>query len=163
MYADFNYYQTEYGGKVIKSADDFTHFERKAERRIDAITGTKLQFAFPKKKKDKQTVKDCVCELTEFLYQLDAYQRAAADSAGVVEQADGTVRGKVVTSITSGSESISYSAKSSADTSLMEAAKDKKVANAMINSMVRDGLSGVPDANGVNLLYAGIPYPGRRE
>lgn len=163
MYADFNYYQTEYGGKVIESADNFTHFGRKAERRMDAITGNKLQFAFPTKKKDKEAVKDCLCELTEFLYQLDSYQRAAMDSAGVVEQDDGMVRGKVVTSISSGSESIGYSAKSSADTSLMEAAKDKKVADAMINSMVRDGLSGVPDANGVNLLYAGMPYPGRRE
>lgn len=163
MYADFNYYQNEYGGKVIESADDFTHFGRKAERRMDAITGNKLQFAFPTKKKDKEAVKDCLCELAEFLYQLDTYQRAAMDSVGVTTQADGTVTGKVITSISSGSESIGYSAKGAADTSLMEAAKDKKVADAMINSMVRDGLSGVPDANGVNLLYAGIPYPGRRE
>lgn len=163
MYADFNYYQTEYGGKVIGSADDFAHFGRKAERKLDTITGGKLQFAFPTKKKDKQAVKDCFCELTDFLYQLDRYQNTAMDNAGVVEQADGTVRGKVITSISSGSESISYSAKGSADTSLMEAAKDKKVADAMINSIVRDGLNGVPDANGVNLLYAGIPYPGRRE
>ena len=163
MYADFNYYKTKYGGKVIESADDFTHFGRKAERRIDKITTSKLQFAFPTKKKDKEAVKDCLCELAEFLYQLDSYQRAAMDSTGVVTQADGTVRGKVVTSISSGSESIGYSAKSSADTSLMEAVKDKKVADAMINSMIRDGLSGVPDANGVNLLYVGIPYPGRGE
>ena len=163
MYADFHYYQTEYGGKVIESADDFTHFERKAERRIDVITDRKLQFAVPTKKKDKQTVKDCVCELTEFLYQLDSYQRAAMDNAGVVTQADGTVRGKVITSISSGRESISYSAKNAADISIMEAARDKKVADAMINSMMRDGLSGVLDANGVNMLYAGIPYPCRRE
>ena len=163
MYADFNYYQTKYGGKVIESADDFTHFGRKAERRLDVITGRKLQFAFPTKKKDKEVVKDCFCELTEFLYQLDNYQRAAMDIVGVMTQADGTVTGKVVTSISSGSESIGYSAKGSTDTSLVEAAKDKKVADAMINSMVRDGLSGVPDANGVNLLYAGISYPGRRE
>ena len=163
MYADFNYYKTKYGGKVIKSASDFNHFERKAEHRIDTITGNKLQFAFPTKKKDKETIKDCVCELVDFLCQLDSYQRTANDSIGVVTQADGMVTGKVVTSISSGSESIGYSAKGGADTSLMEAAKDKKVADSMVLSMVRDGLSSVPDANGVNLLYAGIPYPGRRE
>lgn len=156
MYADFSYYQTKYGGKVIESADDFTHFGRKAERRIDVITGRKLQFAFPTKKKDKEAVKDCLCELAEFLYQLDSYQRTAMDSAGVVEQADGTVRGKVITSISSGSESIGYSAKGFTDTSLMEAAKDKKKADAMIYGIVRNGLSGVADANGVNLLYAGL-------
>ena len=163
MYADFNYYKTKYGGKVIGSADDFTYFERKAERRIDVITGNKLQFAFPTKKKDKETVKDCVCELTEFFYQLDSYQNAAMDSVGVVTQADGTVTGKIVASISSGSESVSYSAKGSADTSLIEAAKDKKVADTVIYSIVKDGLSNILDKNGVNLLYAGIPYPCRKE
>ena len=43
----------------------------------------------------------------------------------------------------------------------MEAAKDKKVADTMVYGMVRDSLGGVLDANGVNLLYAGIPYPRR--
>ena len=43
----------------------------------------------------------------------------------------------------------------------MEAAKDKKVSDTMVYGMVRDGLGGVPDSNGVNLLYAGIPYPRR--
>lgn len=161
MYADFNYYQTKYGGKVIKSADDFTHFGRKAERRLDVITGNKLQFAFPKKKKDKEAVKDCFCELVEFLYQLDSYQSTVMDSAGVVEQADGTVKGKVITSISSGSESISYSARGSADSSIAEAAKDKKTADAMIYGIVKNGLAYMADANGVNLLYAG-PYPARK-
>lgn len=163
MYADFNYYQTKYGGKMIKSADDFTHFGRKAERRIDVITGNKLQFAFPTKKKDKEAVKDCFCELTEFLYQIDRYQSAIMESTGVVAQADGTVKGKVVTSISSGSESISYSSGGSTDSSIAEAAKDKKTADVMIYGIVKDGLAYIPDANGVNLLYAGIPYPGRRE
>lgn len=162
MYADFTYYTTEYGGKVLKSADDFNHFARKAERRLDAITGNKLQFAFPVKEKDVESVKDCLCELTEFLYQVDAYQTAAMDSVGVVAQADGTVKGKVVSSISSGSESISYSTSGSANTSIMDAAKDKKVMDMQIYGIVQYELSGVPDANGVNLLFAGA-YPGRRE
>ncbi len=162
MYADFTYYTTEYGGKVLKSADDFNHFARKAERRLDVITGNKLQFAFPAKEKDVESVKDCLCELTEFLYQVDAYQTAAMDSVGVVAQADGTVKGKVVSSITSGSESVSYSTGGSANTSIMDAAKDKKVMDMQIYGIVQNGLSGVPDANGVNLLFAGA-YPGKRE
>lgn len=161
MYTDFAYYTTEYGGKTIKSEDDFKHFARKAERRLDAITGKKLQFAFPVKEKDSEAVKDCLCELTEFLYQVDAYQNSAMESIGVVTQSDGTVKGKVVSSITSGSESISYSNGGSASTSVMEAARDKKVMDAMIYCMVQEGLSGVSDVNGVNLLYAG-PYPGKR-
>lgn len=160
MYADYEYYQTEYGGKM--SADDFKRFGRRAERRIDGITGNKLQFAFPTNKRDVEVVKDCVCELADFLYQIDAYNAAAMESMGTVAQADGTVKGKVITSISSGSESIGYSASGSSSTATMEAAKDKKVADTMIYGMVRDSLGGVPDANGVNLLYAGA-YPGKCE
>lgn len=162
MYADFEYYKTTYGGKILKSEEDFNHFARKAERRLDSITGKKLQFAFPVKEKDGEAVKDCLCELAEFLYQVDAYQNAAMDSVGIVTQTDGTVKGKVVSSITSGSESISYSTGGSASTSVMEAAKDKKVMDALIYGMVQDGLSGVQDVNGVNLLFAGA-YPRKHE
>lgn len=162
MYTDFEYYKTTYGGKILKSDGDFNHFARKAERRLDVITAMKLQFAFPVKEKDVEAVKDCLCELSEFLYQVDTYQNAAMESVGVVAQSDGTVKGKVVSSITSGSESISYSAGGSASTSVMEAAKDKKVLDTIIYGMVQDGLSGVPDANGVNLLFAGA-YPRKRE
>lgn len=159
MYADYEYYQTEYGGKM--SADDYKRFGRRAERRIDGITGNKLQFAFPTNERDVEAVKDCVCELADFLYQIDSYNNAAMESMGTVAQADGTVKGKVITSISSGSESIGYSAGGSASTATMEAAKDKKVADTMIYGIVRDGLGGVLDANGINLLYAGIPYPRR--
>lgn len=160
MYADYDYYTTEYGGKM--SAEDFNRFGRKAERRLDSITGNKLQFAFPVEERDIQAVKDCFCELTEFLQQVDLCQSAAMESVGVVSQADGTVKGKVVSSISSGSESISYSTGGSASTSVMEAAKDRKVLDATIYSIVQSGLYAVPDANGVNLLYAGA-YPGKRE
>lgn len=159
MYADYDYYSTEYGGKM--SADDFKRFSRRAERRIDGITGNKLQFAYPANERSIEAVKDCVCELADFLYQIDAYNASAMESMGTVAQADGTVKGKVITSISSGSESIGYSAAGSASTATMEAAKDKKAADTMIYGIVCDGLGGVPDANGVNLLYAGA-YPGKR-
>ena len=104
MYADYDYYSTEYGGKM--SADEYKRFGRRAERRIDRITGNKLQFAFPTNERDVEAVKDCVCELADFLYQIDRYNAAAMESMGTVVQADGTVKGKVITSISSGSESI---------------------------------------------------------
>lgn len=162
MYTDFEYYTISYGGNVIKAVEDFNRFERKAERRIDTLTGNKLQSAFPVKEKDAEAVKDCLCELTEFLYQVDTYQNAAMESIGVTTQANGTVTGKVVSSITSGSESVSYSASGSASTSVMEAAKDKKVMDALVYGIVQTGIACVKDANGVNLLYAGT-YPAIKE
>ena len=159
MYADYDYYQTEYGGKM--SADEYKRFGRRAERRIDGITGNKLQFAYPANERDVEAGKDCVCELADFLCQIDSYNQSAMESMGTVAQVDGTVKGKVITSISSGAESIGYSASGSASTATMEAAKDKKVADIMVYAMVRDSLGDVPDSNGVNLLYAGIPYPRR--
>lgn len=156
MYADYTYYTTEYGGKM--SAEDFKRFGRRAERRIDSLTGGKLQFAFPANERDVEAVKDAVCELADFLYQIDVYNNAAMESIGTIAQADGTVKGKVITSISSGSESRSYSASGTANTSVTEAAKDKKVADTIIYGMVQDNLGGVPDYNGINLLYASA-YP----
>ncbi|MCM1385120.1 MAG: hypothetical protein NC243_11340, partial [Lachnoclostridium sp.] len=84
MYADYDYYTTEYGGKM--SADDYKRFGRKAERKIDTITGGKLQFAFPVNERDAQAVKDAVCELADFLFQIDQYNAAAMESMGTVAQ-----------------------------------------------------------------------------
>lgn len=160
MYADFTYYQTEYGGKLVESAD-FLRLSRKSARLMDGITGNKLQFAFPVNDRDAVTVKDCQCELIDFLQQVEQYQNSVIQSVGIVAQADGTVKGKVITSISSGSESRSYSIGSSASTTVAEAAKDKKVMDMLVYEIIRDNLAGVPDANGVNLLYAG-KYPERR-
>ncbi|MBD5554057.1 MAG: hypothetical protein HDQ95_01565 [Roseburia sp.] len=156
MYANHDYYITEYGGKM--SADDFKRFARRAERRIDSITGGKLQYAFPANDRDIEAVKDCVCELADFLWQIDSYNNASMESIGTVAQADGTVKGKVITSVSSGSESRNYSTSGIANTSISEAAKDRKVADTIIYGMVQDNLGGIPDYNGINLLYAGV-YP----
>ena len=162
MYLDFKYYQTEYGGKLFENEDAFKPYERKAERRINTATRNKLTFAFPIEEKDAAAVKDCLCELAEFLLRVDQFQEAASASVGVVTQEDGTVKGKVVTSVTSGSESRGYSTGGTIETAIADAAKNRKVFDIAVYSLVKDGLSGVPDANGVNLLYAG-PYPGRCE
>lgn len=159
MYADYDYYQTEYGGNM--SADDYKRFSRRAERRIDGITGNKLQFAFPTNERSIEAVKDCVCELADFLYQVDSYNTAAMESMGTVAQADGTVKGKVITSISSGSESIGYSAAGSAKSSVTKAAESEKDLNEQIYSKVSGALYGVRDSNGVPMLNAELPYPRR--
>lgn len=159
MYADFNYYQTEYLGDVIESAGDFNRYSRKAAKRIDSLTGGKLRFAFPVDEYAVNAVKDCECEIADFICTLDGYTRLAMENMGTVAQDDGTVRGKTVTSVSSGSESISYSANAIANTEIAEAAKDSKVAENAMACIVRSGLAYIMDANGVALLYAGIPYP----
>ena len=74
----------------------------------------------------------------------------------------GALRGKVVSSVSSGSESISYTAKAESGSTLIDTVlSDKAAQERLYRDTVREYLSLVPDSNGVNLLYAGIPYPRR--
>lgn len=160
MYADVDYYKTEYCGTLVEESV-YPRLARQASRHLDAITTNKLQFAFPTVEKDVLTIKDCQCDLVEFLYQVQQYQSSAHNAVGTVVNADGTVRGKNVSSVTSGSESISYTSVSGISTAAAEAAKDPKAMLQTIYEIAKSTLSSVKDANGVNLLYAG-PYPGKR-
>lgn len=160
MYADYTYYQTEYGGKM--SADDYKRFERRAERRIDGITGNKLQFAYPTNERSIEAVKDCVCELADFLWQIETYNAAAMESMGTVSQTDGTVKGKVITSISSGSESIGYSVSGVFDkTDVIKSAGDRGYRETVEYKISVFWFEGIADSNGVPMLNSAIPYPVR--
>ena len=66
------------------------------------------------------------------------------------------MHGKVVSSVSAGNESISYSVGS--DTAINLAVKDLEARKKLIYATIREHLSGAKDANGVNLLYMGV-YP----
>ena len=75
----------------------------------------------------------------------------------------GALRGKVVSSVSSGSESISYTAKAESGSTLIDAVlSDQEAQDKLYRDTVKEYLSFVGDANGVNLLYSG-PYLGKRE
>ena len=64
-YVDFEYYQTKYGGSLFESEEDFAPYERKAERRINAITSTRIVF-YPQPESEDvwwDNIKDCTCEI----------------------------------------------------------------------------------------------------
>lgn len=161
QYTDFIYYQTEYHGTKV-TQDEFEVYARKAQRRMDYITTGKLSFAFPVNEDSVCAVKDCICELVDFMKSVDDYRKNLNDSTGYRTGENGEAIGRIVTSVTSGSESRSYSSGSSDKTTLSEAAKDEKVFDMQIYAVIKENLSMKEDANGVNLLYAG-PYPGKRE
>ena len=87
---------------------------------------------------------------------------AAASARAMTENADGTVRSRVISSVSSGSESVSYatgSAARSGTTAIDAAVSDPGARARLLDDIVRRYLSGVKDANGVNLLYMGrYPY-----
>lgn len=129
---------------------------RHIDRHTTGIDGVKkLKIAFPTDEDSAEAVKRCAARITNLLVQLMEAEKSASMGRGYAE-ADNVLRGKVISSISSGSESISYSM--TKDTSIDKAAADQGEASKLICATIRDYLSGVTDANGINLLYMGR-YP----
>ncbi len=161
FYATYEYYKSIYGEDAI-SESDFNRLSWEACHRIDILTTNKLKFAFPTNEDDVETVKRCACNMVEIAAQIEAANKRAADGQGYVTDENGT-HGKIVSSVTSGSESVSYTAKVESGSTLIDAVlPDKSSQDRLYRDTVREYLAFVPDANGVNLLFAG-PYPGKRE
>lgn len=159
-YVDYDYYKSIYGEDAI-SEPDFNRLSWEACRRIDTLTLNKLKFAFPTNEDDAETVRRCVCKLIEIAAQIEAANKRVSEGQGYIEDESGALRGKVVSSVSSGSESISYTAKAEGGSTLIDAVlSDKAAQDRLYRDTVREYLAYVPDANGVNLLYAGA-YPKR--
>lgn len=165
-YVDYEYYKSFYGEKTIPKSD-FNRLLWHAEREIDKATSgidnvRKLQVAFPTSDYDAEAVKRCVVALVNFLYKLEEAERNANSLYQLTEQHDGSLRGKVISSVSAGNESTSYAIGKSSDTALGNAVKGFQSREETIYRMIKSYLSGISDANGVNLLFAGI-YPYRVE
>lgn len=162
-YADYEFYKTLYGEKSV-SETDFNRLSWDACKRIDAATTTvdgikKLKIAFPTDEDDSEAVKRCLCELINILYKLEQAEERVNASQGFVQREDGTVSSKIVSSVSAGNESISYSTNNiSAATLIDKALSDKTVQEQLYRDTIAKYLSGVTDKNGINLLYAGR-YP----
>lgn len=162
-YVDYEFYKTLYGEKGV-SETDFNRLSWDACKRIDAATTTvdgikKLKIAFPTDEDDSETVKRCLCELINILYKLEQAEERVNASQGFVQREDGTVSSKLVSSVSAGNESISYSTNNiSAATLIDKALSDKTVQEQLYRDTIAKYLSGVTDKNGINLLYAGR-YP----
>ncbi len=162
-YVDYEFYKTLYGEKSV-SETDFNRLSWDACKRIDAATTTvdgikKLKIAFPTDEDDSETVKRCLCELINILYKLEQAEERVNASQGFVRREDGTVSSKLVSSVSAGNESISYSTNNiSAATLIDKALSDKTVQEQLYRDTIAKYLSGVTDKNGINLLYAGR-YP----
>ena len=119
----------------------------------------KLKSYFPTEEDDAELVKRCAARLVNFLHQVQQAEAAALASQGY-EVTENGLRGKVISSVSAGNESISYFAGTGngATTSVDSAVKNKSTRDKMAAEIVWEYLAGVTDANGVNLLYLGR-YP----
>lgn len=165
-YVDYEYYKFLYGEKAIPEAD-FNRLLWDAEREIDKATSgvdgvQKLQVAFPTNLYDSEAVKRCVLEVIVFLSKLEIAEESVNSLYQYEKRADGTLQGKVISSVSAGNESISYAVGKSSDTAVSNALKDVQSRDRVVYQLIASRLSGVSDANGVNLLFGG-KYPCRVE
>lgn len=163
MYIDYEYYKSLYKEKAMPETD-FKRLLWDAEREIDKATSgvdgvEKLKVAFPIDEEDAETVKRCICSLVEFLNHIEIAERNAGLLSQYTEREDGSFQGKVVSSVSAGNESISYAVGKSSETAISTAVKSVKDKEMVVYQFITSKLSGVSDANGVNLLFAGrYPY-----
>lgn len=161
MYLTFEVF-TDCGGCVTDQRT-FSRLAIRAGRYMEnATTGIdgyrKLRNAFPTDELDAQTVRQCETDIINLLHDIETADETARSMNGYVQRDDGTTIGKNIASMSAGNESISYSA-SAVTASYTAAVTDDSARNKMIADCIKTYLSGVPDANGVNLLYMGeYPY-----
>ena len=150
-YADYTFYKDVFYGDTL-TEDNADKWLDRASDEIDAVTFRRLASAFPTEEVHAVKVRKAVCAVAEALFLIDGQQKAV--SAHMAE--DGSYRG-MVSSITSGKESISFASPgNSANASVYAAAaaNDNAKRN-LLNGTIATYLSNIPDAEGTNLLYAG--------
>ena len=101
----------------------------------------------------------CAGNIVNLLHQIHEAEQAASVARGYTKTEQGLQR-KIISRVEAGNEAISYSETKLSNSSIDAAVADKSVRDSQIASTIKEYLSGVTDANGVNLLYMG-PYPRR--
>lgn len=119
----------------------------------------KLKRFPPTNEDDAMAVKHCAAKIISLLLQIQQAETSVAEARGY-ESTEMGMRGKVISSVTAGNESISYATGNTSATAIDTAVKDKTARDKLLAETVREYLSGVQDANGVNLLFMGM-YPRR--
>ena len=161
-YTDFEFYATTYHGNVVPEAD-FPRIADRASDFLDVITFDRLVDGLPSDERTATKVQKAVCAVSDKLYELELAEKQALSAAAGSASSSGSggATSGVITSKSSGSESISYASPSEMAngaktwSAVYQAAGDEEATNNLLYSAARLYLTGVKDNNGVNLLYAG--------
>lgn len=159
MYITYEDFKAIYTDAAISEAD-FNRLGFKAQRVLDDLTTgldgvRKLAVAMPTEGYARECVVRCLGELIHLSAQVEVTRNAGA----VVKRADGTVAASAaVTSVSSGSESMTFASGSAVSSAILEAAGDLAAERQLYAATIREYLNGIDDANGVRLLFGGR-YP----
>lgn len=161
-YADYKFY-TESFGNVVPEAD-FPRLAERASDFIDTMTFDRLVDGLPNNERSQKRIKKAVCSLAELMYQVELAEKNATNqaSANLTNTNVGNISAGVVTSVSSGSESISYATPQQIGASAKEwsavyaAVGDVQKTNDLLLKTALPFLMGVRTDDGIPVLYAGV-------
>lgn len=136
MYTSYEYYATEYGGPLEEAM--VTRYARIADKVLDKLTHNRLVDYFPTDERAIDSVYQCECALIDY-------------EANIANAKTAQAEGKVIKSVSSGSESVTYDTTMYTEAAINEASHMQGALQ-----ICKLWIGGVPDANGTNLLYAGL-------
>ena len=163
-YADYDFYTTSYFGSVVPETD-FSRLAERASDFVDLMTSDRLVDGLPTNERSQKRIKKAVCSLAELMYQIELAEKnatnAAMSGASTTIGSGGSTTG-IVTSVSSGSESISYATPQQVGASAKEwsavyaAAGDAQKTNDLLLKAALPLLMGVRTDDGMPVLYAGV-------
>ena len=163
-YADYVFYKTSYFGSVEPDAD-FPRLAERASDFVDLMTSDRLANGLQTNERSQKRIKKAVCSLAEKMYQIELAERNATNAAvsgtSTAIGSGGSTTG-IVTSVSSGSESISYATPQQKASGAKEwsavyaAAGDVQKTNDLLYETALPLLMGVRTDDGIPILYAGV-------
>lgn len=162
-YVTYEFYENSCCGTVVPESE----FERIAERAsdfVDTLTFDRLADGLPSDERSQKRIKKAVCALADKIYELDLAEKNSVAVAGgnaTTIGVNGSATG-IVTSVSSGSESISYATLQQVGAGAKEwntlyvVAGDPEKTNKMLEKTVKPLLSGICTDEGIPILYAGL-------
>lgn len=162
-YADYEFYTTSYFGSVVPETD-FPRLAERASDFVDTMTFDRLVDGLPTNERSQKRIKKAVCSLAELMYQIELAEKNAINqaSANLTDTNVGNISTGIVTSISSGSESISYATPQQKASGAKEwsavyaAAGDVQKTNDLLLKTALPLLMGVRTDEGIPILYAGF-------
>ena len=162
-YADYEFYTTSYFGSAVPETD-FPRLAERASDFVDAMTFDRLVDGLPTNERSQKRVKKAVCSLAELMYQIELAEKNAINQASesVTDTNVENISTGIVTSVSSGSESISYATPQQIGASAKEwsavyaVAGDVQKTNDLLLKTALPFLMGVRTDDGIPVLYAGV-------
>lgn len=162
-YADYEFYKTSYFGSVVPETD-FPRLAERASDFVDTMTLDRLVDGLPTNERSQKRIKKAVCSLAELMYQIELAEKNAINQAlaSVTDTNVGNISTGVVTSVSSGSESVSYATPQQIGASAKEwsavyaAAGDVQKTNDLLLKTALPLLMGARTDEGIPILYAGL-------